>query len=208
MQRSNIFFALALLALIALSSTLALAQSSEQRGWGARRALAGQGQLEKASETADTTIELEFRAAALGGGILDVIEAAKEARRKALVGAWHINIPQSEGGIPPFNALHVFHTGGTFTEVSDLLPGLAETPAKGVWDVEGDRYLLTFELFVFDAEKKPAGIIRVRASLKLVNANELTGDTVVDFIAPDGTVEMGIDKGPFTGKRIRVRDIR
>ena len=96
---------------------------------------------------------MELQAAALGGGLIDAIEAAKEARRKALVGAWRIHVPQSAGGLPPFNALHVFHTGGTFTEVSDLLPGLAETPAKGVWELEGDHYLLTFELFVFDGEK-------------------------------------------------------
>lgn len=207
MQRSNFLTAIAIAALIALSSTLALAQTDEtQRGWGARRTLAGKGQPSNPVETPEATApQAQIQGA---GGILDVLEALKEARRKALVGAWEINVTESEMHFPPFNALHVFHQGGTFTEVSNLLPGLAETPAKGVWDLEGDRYLLTFELFVFDEQKQPAGIVRVRVSLKLLNSNELAGDTVVDFIAPDGTVELGIDKGPFTGKRIKLMDIK
>lgn len=86
--------------------------------------------------------------------------------------------------------------------MSDLLPNLSESPAYGVWDLEGYRYLLTFELFVFDEAKKPAGIIRVRCSLDIVN-NELLGDAVVDFIAPDGTEILAIDRSPFTGRRIR-----
>jgi hypothetical protein len=208
MQRINFLTAIVITALIALSSTLALAQTDEnQRGWGARRTLAGKGLAGNPVETPETaapTVQIQ----GAGGGILDILETQKEARRKALVGAWEINVTESAMHFPPFSALHAFHQGGTFTEVSNLLPGLNETPAKGIWDVEGDRYLLTFELFVFDEQKQPAGIVRVRVSLKLVNANELQGDTVVDFIAPDGTVELAIDKGPFTGKRIKVMDIK
>jgi hypothetical protein len=208
LQRINWLNAIAITALIALSSTLALAQTDEtQRGWGARRTLAGKGQASLPVETPESAAPAAQTQGA-GGGLLDVLEAQQEARRKALVGAWEIHVAESAMHFPPFGALHVFHQGGTFTEVSNLLPGLSETPAKGIWDIEGDRYLLTFELFVFDEQKQPAGIVRVRVSIKLVNANELVGDTVVDFIAPDGTVELGIDKGPFTGKRIKVMDIK
>ncbi len=205
MQRNNLLTALALMTLVTLTSTMTLAQSKDLRGWGARRALAGQGQVEKTTETTEPS-EPPIQAA-LGGGILDTIEAAKEARRKALAGTWLISVPPLDG-FRAFNAFHVFHQGGTFTEVSDFLGELNETPAKGVWDVEGDHYLLTFELFAFDEHKQPAGIVRVRCSIRLVNRDELAADTVVDFIAPDSTVELNIGGGPFTGRRIKVMDIR
>lgn len=122
-----------------------------------------------------------------------------------LVGTWYINIPTSNTGLPPFNALHTFHDGGTFTESSDLLITQTEGPAFGVWKGKGSRYNLTFQLFVFDPENKvPVGMVRVRVAIRLLSQDELVGDTVVDFIAPDGTVELGIDGGPFTGKRIKV----
>ena len=50
----------------------------------------------------------------------------------------------------------------------------------------------------------PAGMVRVRIAIRLLSRDELVGDTIVDFIAPDGTIEKGIDGGPFTGKRIKV----
>ncbi|MGH9936406.1 MAG: hypothetical protein ACREAM_09175 [Blastocatellia bacterium] len=87
--------------------------------------------------------------------------------------------------------------------MSDLLPTLTESTAHGVWDLDGDRYLLTFELFVFGDRKAPAGIIRVRCSIRLVKPDELTAEAVVDFIEPDRTVALDIDRTPFTGKRIR-----
>ncbi|HYE74743.1 MAG TPA: hypothetical protein VEF04_15500 [Blastocatellia bacterium] len=122
-----------------------------------------------------------------------------------IVGTWYINIPTSNGGLPPFNALQTFHDGGTFTESSDLLITQTEGPAFGVWSGKGWFYNLTFQLFVFDPENKvPVGMVRVRVAIRLLNQDELAGDTVVDFIAPDGTIELGIDGGPFTGKRIKV----
>lgn len=206
MKRINFLTAIAIAALIALSSTLALAQTAEtQRGWGARRALAGKGQPSNPVETPEATApQAQLQGA---GGLLDVLEAQKEARRKALVGAWLISVPALDG-FRAFNAFHVFHQGGTFTEVSDFLGELNDSPSKGVWAVEGDRYLLTFELFVFDEHKQPAGIIRVRCSIHLVKPDELAFDSVVDFIAPDGKVDLDIGGGPFTGKRIKVMDIK
>ena len=83
-------------------------------------------------------------------------------RPEPLVGTWLIDVTKSDGGFPPFRALHTFHDGGTFTEVSDLLAQLGETPAHGVWNGKGSRYNLTFELFVFDPDKKPVGRPRPR----------------------------------------------
>lgn len=124
-----------------------------------------------------------------------------------LVGTWLIDVPTSNAGFPPFRAYHTFHDGGTFTEVSNLLAQLNETPAHGAWTGRGSRYNLTFELFVFDEKKEPAGIVRVRVAIRLLSRNELVGETAVDFIAPDGTVEKDIDGGPLSGKRVKVRPV-
>jgi hypothetical protein len=130
-------------------------------------------------------------------------------RPEPIVGTWLIDIPTSNTGLPPFRAYHTFADGGTFTEVSSLLAKLGESPAHGVWTGRGARYNLTFELFVFDPEtKEPVGIIRVRVAIRLLSRDELVGDTAVDFIAPDGTVEENIDGGPLTGKRVKVRPVK
>lgn len=122
-----------------------------------------------------------------------------------IVGTWSVHIPTSNGGLPPFNALQTFHDGGTFTESSDLLITQTEGPAFGVWKGNGYRYNLTFQLFVFDPEKKESvGLVRVRAFIRMISDDEFEAESVVDFIAPDGTIEKAIDGGPFTGKRVKV----
>jgi len=206
--KKRIFLTFMFAAAFVLAATEAFAQTTVEKttGWSARMsgARASQDRLPSRQNDADSerrTGEQDFRAPN-SGGILDIIEREKEARRRALVGAWKISIPESASGLPPFKAFHTFHYGGTFTEVSDLLPALNETPAHGVWDVDGDKYLLTFELFVFDDKKAPIGIVRVRCSIRLVKADELAAEAVVDFIEPDGTAALDIDRTPFTGKRI------
>jgi hypothetical protein len=128
------------------------------------------------------------------------------AKAKGLTGTWRVSIPQSDAGLPPFNAYHTFHADGTFTEVSDLLATQTESPAHGVWSGEKTDYQLTFELFVFDPETKaPAGRVRVRCAIRLSgDGDTFAADSVVDFIAPDGSVAEGIDSGPFSGTRVKV----
>lgn len=206
MFNKRIFLTFVFAAAFALATTEAFAQGAAEKtnGWAARALGALASQSASASRQSDDPFDrLTGDQEAIASGFLDVIESAKEARRRALVGTWRIDIPTSAGGLPPFKAYHTFNYGGTFTEVSDLLPTLTESPAHGVWDLDGEKYLLTFELFVFDDKKAPAGRVRVRCSIRLVNPNELAAETVVDFIEPDGTVALGIDSGPFTGKRIR-----
>jgi hypothetical protein len=76
-----------------------------------------------------------FVAALLAGVLLSFQDVSAQAT-DPLVGTWHITVPAS----PPFEALHAYHVGGTMTEVSSLLPSLAETPAHGVWAPRGDGY--------------------------------------------------------------------
>ncbi len=129
----------------------------------------------------------------------------RREKPEPIVGTWAVHIPTSNGGLPPFNALQTFHDGGTFTESSDLLVTQTEGPAFGAWKGNGYRYYLTFQLFVFDPDKKESvGMVRVRAFIRMINDDEFEAESVVDFIAPDGTIEKGIDGGPFTGKRVKV----
>ena len=123
----------------------------------------------------------------------------------ALVGTWRIFIEQSKGGLPPFQAYHTFNADGTFTEVSNLLSYLNETPSKGVWNYDG-LYNLTFELFAFNPDKTPAGVIRVRCKIQLVKIQqyELVGEAAVDFIDLDGGVSLEIDSARLLGQRVRV----
>lgn len=212
MNRRTVVYALSMMILAMMCSLSALGQEVENRekskGWAARKQLA-EGRAAGQPLGADLQpIGVEAQGLAIVSDGLRLIavtpiERAKEIRRRALVGAWYVNIPQSETGLPPFNALQVFHDGGTFTEVSDLLATLTETPAMGVWDIDPvDKYLLTFQLFVFDENRAPVGMVRVRCRITLINLNEFSAEGVVDFIDPDGNVILAIDKTPFTGKRI------
>lgn len=209
MCKRTMFTTISVFLLLILSSTIVSAQpAAGKTGWAARAlaALNAEGRGTKGEEAVSTDraqLEQGFQPIAEVGAN-DSLERFKENRRKALTGTWRIAVAPSVAGFPAFNAYHGFHEGGTFTECSDLLPNLTETPAFGAWDLDGYRYALTFELFVFDEMKKPAGRVRVRCSLEIVN-DELRGDTIVDFIEPDGTVILDIDRGPFTGRKLRAQ---
>lgn len=119
-----------------------------------------------------------------------------------LVGTWHITVPTSDQGFPPFEALHTFHLGGTMSEVSSNLPSLAESPAFGVWAPRGNGYDMTFQLFIFDSTGAHAGRVQVRTFITLVGDDSLTAQTAVDVIDPEGNIIPDVDSGPFYGKRI------
>jgi hypothetical protein len=130
------------------------------------------------------------------------VEAQAASGKNRIVGTWVMHVPESPGSAA-FNALQTFHDGGTFTETSDLLGQLLEGPAHGVYEGKKNDYTLTFELFVFDGGQ-PAGRVRVRVSIKLIDDNNLTADAAVDFIEPDGNVIADIGSTPFTGTRVKV----
>jgi hypothetical protein len=183
-------------ALLAIPSGMANAQSEGKtgRGWGAR-ALHGTGarvSLPDVTPGGTESASLKTEATA--------------AKAKAITGTWLVAIPPSNGGFPAFNAYHTFNADGTFVEVSDLLTTLTESPAHGVWSGKKQDYQLTFELFVFDAgTKEPAGRVRVRCAIRLSDdGDSLTANTLVDFIAPDGSVAEAVDSGPFSATRVKV----
>ena len=134
--------------------------------------------------------------------------STESAGRARLVGTWKISVAESATGLPPFEALQTFNADGTMTETSSLLGKSQEGPAHGVWRREGDQYLSTFYLFVFDENGDSAGMVRVRARIHLDGPDHLTAQTAVDFIEPDGTIIPDIDSGPFEGTRLKVEPIQ
>jgi hypothetical protein len=122
---------------------------------------------------------------------------------RKLGGTWNIVVP----GDAPFEALQTFNDDGTFVETSSLLGTLSEGPAHGVWEYRKRGAVLTFELFAFDGDGNQVGRVRVRAAIRLIDDENLTADTAVDFIDLDGTVTQNIATGPFYGKRLKLRGL-
>lgn len=183
--------------LVALAAGAAQAETPVSGGWSARAAAA--------SARADLPRPADADAPALPSGE-ETAKPTANAKARGLTGTWRVYIPQSNGGFPPFNAYHTFNADGTFTEVSDLLTTLTESPAHGVWSGKKSDYQLTFELFVFDPQTKaPAGRVRVRCAITLSeDGNSFTAQSLVDFIEPGGTIIEAVDSGPFTGTRVTV----
>ena len=130
--------------------------------------------------------------------------AAQRVGGESLVGTWQVNVPEADSGLPPFQALQSFHAGGTLSETSSLLGKGEEGLAHGVWNGRGRDYLSTFQLFVFDPDGNAAGMVQVRSAITLDNQDHFTATYAVDFIAPDGSVETGIDSGSYEGTRLAV----
>ena len=131
-------------------------------------------------------------------------KADDDSRRK-IVGTWICNV--HEGSPDPFKALQTFHADGTFTETSSNLAKGEEGPAHGVWSKDSNKYRLIFQLFAFDpASSESVGMIRVRISLRLDNADHLTATSeLAEFINPDGTItELGGGPDAYTCDRLKV----
>ncbi|HKY55174.1 MAG TPA: hypothetical protein VJM08_12745 [Anaerolineales bacterium] len=131
-------------------------------------------------------------------------KADDDGRRK-IVGTWVCNV--HEGSPDPFQALQTFHADGTFTETSSNLAKGEEGPAHGVWSKDGNKYHLTFQLFAFDpASSESVGMIRVRISLRLDDADHLTATSeLAEFIDPDGNItELGGGPDAYTCTRMKV----
>lgn len=128
---------------------------------------------------------------------------AAVAAASPLVGTWIIDVPGAPDA-PGFSALQTFGADGTFVETSSLLGTVPEGPAHGAWRPVAGGYLLTFQLFTFDAEGAHSGRVRVRAFLRIPGPGRLEADTAVDVLLPDGTVLEEVATGPYSGRRLRI----
>lgn len=195
MNTRKIFLALIAVTILTAQTAIAGAQRgqhirSNKGGWGSSlRAAQSDLNLQTRDSARETAVEAQ------------AVEPRAADSKKRLVGTWVMTVPASPGA-PAFSALQTYNEDGTMTETSSLLGLLNEGPAHGVWDGKKSDYSVTFELFAFDPSGEAVGRIRVRAAIHLVNDDNLTADTAVDFIELDGTVIPNIGGGPFSGKRV------
>ena len=197
MNAKRIYLALIAVTILTAQTAIAGAQQGQdirrtRGGWATvSRTAQGELNIQRHDSTGESTVEIE------------AVEPRAVDLKKRLVGTWLMTVPDSPG-VPAFSALQTYNDDGTMTETSSLLGLLNEGPSHGVWDGKKSDYAVTFELFAFDPSGVSVGRIRVRAAIRLINDDNLTADSAVDFIEPDGTVIPNIGATPFTGKRILV----
>lgn len=134
--------------------------------------------------------------------------ATEPAKGTNLVGTWVLDVSfDPELAIPPFRAIQTFHAGGTMTETSDLLATLVEGPGAGAWRGQGSDYESTFQLFVFDENKAPAGIIEVRSRMHLETSRRFSGRAEAFLYPPGETEPIELGGGPIVGNRVRVTSL-
>lgn len=175
-------FALTLLALAGAAG----AQESPRGRWGALR-------------TADPDALATVTAAARE--IARAEPAPRSHAARELVGSWLVTV--SSPDFPPFQALQSYHEDHTYTDTTDVLATLVEGPGLGAWRGRGPVYFVTFQLFTWNPDATPAGIIQVRNAVTIDGKNHMSGVSAVDFIAPDGTLIPDIGTATFEGTRIK-----
>ena len=118
---------------------------------------------------------------------------------QSLAGTWRITVPQSEGNPEAFTALHTFFADGNWSEINS-----AREVNRGVWTAAGSSHLLTFEGYTFDAEGRCSGGLQVRATIDLLDDDDLVARWEMDTIDLQGRVTARAFYGTFTGTRMAV----
>jgi hypothetical protein len=124
-----------------------------------------------------------------------------------IVGTWKVVMPKSEGNPDASENLQTFFADGNFIETTSLLGHGEEGPDHGVWSGSDNTYYWTAQLFLFDAKTGDhAGTLKVRAAIRMVDADHFTGQAVGDLIDLAGKVTVNIGNVPFefTGTRMKV----
>ncbi len=152
MIANRIFLALTFTAIVAVSATVAQAQSTDTE----------QSATQHASQ---------------GGGLLDVLERIKQAQSQQLEGSWVVTVtPAVPPGVPQppsFRAYSTFARGGAFigTDTRRLF-----NIQHGAWThLGGNEFAWTFIEEVVDAMGNFAGTVKVRVKLNVTGANEFVG---------------------------------
>ena len=124
-----------------------------------------------------------------------------------IVGTWKIVMPKSEGNPDASENLQTFFADGNFIETTSLLGHGKEGPDHGVWIGSGNTYYWTAQLFLFDEKSGDhSGTLKIRAAIKMEDADHFTGQAVADIIDLAGKVTVNIGNVPFdfTGTRMEV----
>lgn len=181
MISKRIFLALAVAALLTVSSGVVRAQSSESGP--------------------DTTQQIQ----GAGGGILDVLEQNKQAQIKAFIGSWEGVLTPEAGGPPPFLIQFTFGTDGTVVVSDAGPPGPQFAPSShGAWERTGDNeFTVTYKQFLFTSTGEIDSTFKGRVKFKLNQSTlEINGVVKVDLFAPNGEA---IIKGEGVIKCTKIR---
>lgn len=182
MITKRIFLALAVVALMAISSAAVRAQSSDSGP--------------------DTTQQIQ---GVVGGGLLDAVEQAKQAQIKSFTGSWEGVLTPEEGGPPPFRILFTFGADGTVvaSDSGPPSPQLAATE-HGAWERTGDNeFTIIYKQLLFDAAGNLDSTFKGRIKFKLnQNTSEISGLVKVNIYTPTGET---IIEGAGTIKCTKIR---
>ncbi len=122
-----------------------------------------------------------------------------------IVGTWKVIMPKSEGNPDASENLQTFFADGNLIETTSLLGQGGEGPDHGVWMGAGNTYYWTAQLFTFDKDTgQHTGTLKVRAAVKMDDADHFTGQAVGDLIDLAGKVTVNIGKVPFAFKGTRM----
>ena len=133
---------------------------------------------------------------------------ARHPAQPGIVGTWNVVMPGSDGNPDPAETLQTFFADGNFVETTSLLGQGGEGPDHGIWMGSGDTYYWAAQLFLFDkATGAHTGRLRVRATVKLDDANHFTARGVADIIDLEGNETRNIMGTPFdfTGTRMELQ---
>jgi len=139
--------------------------------------------------TGAETEEKLTRQQAMASDILDVIERAKEAQRKAFAGSWEGVFTPEAGGPPPFRILFTFGLDGTVvaTDAGPPSPHLASSE-HGAWDRSGpNEFLVTYKQLLFDKDGNLDSLFKARVKFKLNEGGTgINGQVIVDLFDLQG----------------------
>lgn len=192
MQRSNIFFALAIAAFIALTSTTGFAQTGNATTLKKRIAeqLANGAPVQPAETLEIATPPVESFVAQQG--IIDILER----QRRALLGTWDLTLTFGDGSSVK-STLNVFpgrnDSEGSVLHAAEatlLLPN-PTTPEQGVWQHKGGlQFIASYRGYAVDATfEHPAGTIGFRHAITINQDQEsFTGRAVFEVKDDKGEV--------------------
>jgi len=151
------------------------------------------------------TVEQSDSQAAGQGGLLDLLERAKQAQINAFTGSWEGVLTPEEGGPPPFQILFTFGADGTVV-VSDAGPPTPQlnTAEHGAWERTGDHeFTIIYKQLLFDSDGNLNSTFKGRVKFKLNEAGtEISGLVKVDIYDLHGSV---IISGAGTVKCTKIR---
>lgn len=192
MKHSKILLSAMFMALLALSALVATPSAYAQT-----------------VETQETANVLPL--AQMGGGILDVLEQARQAQIKALVGTWVATVTPTGPDAPaPFPSLLTFMADGTalFSAAGPPIPALGN-PGHGAWIRIGDRtFAATFVQLTFADVMHQDGSLKLSLTIQLnEKLDELTTQDQARIFDLEGN-ELVTLGGSQRGKKLQVEIIR